>query len=80
MTRKATVSERREKMRRLLEDVPGAATRPRGRPRGRTAKATGSRACHDCGAPTTDYRCRACRAAWRIRHGVAVCTQDEEIL
>ncbi len=28
------------------------------------------RACHDCGAPTFDYRCPACLTAWRIRHGV----------
>lgn len=32
---------------------------------------TASRACHDCGRRTTDYRCPACRAAFRKRHGVA---------
>ena len=33
------------------------------------------RACHDCGVPTPDYRCRACRAAWRARHDICA---DEE--
>lgn len=33
---------------------------------------TASRACHDCGRPTTDYRCPACRAAFLARHGVSV--------
>jgi len=28
------------------------------------------RRCHDCGRPTTDYRCPACLAAWRRRNGV----------
>ena len=36
-----------------------------------TKSETASRACHDCGRPTTDYRCPACRAAFRQRHGVA---------
>lgn len=40
---------------------------------------TVSRACHDCGRPTTDYRCPACLAAFRQRHGVAAdagCGED----
>ena len=32
---------------------------------------TASCACHDCGRPTTDYRCPACRAAFRKRHKVS---------
>lgn len=39
---------------------------------------TASRACHDCGKPTTDYRCPACQKAFRQRHGVAAdasCTE-----
>lgn len=28
------------------------------------------RKCHDCGAPTADYRCEACQKAWRKRHHV----------
>lgn len=28
------------------------------------------RKCHDCGKPTTDYRCSSCRDKWRKRHGV----------
>jgi len=28
------------------------------------------RKCHDCGCPTTDYRCASCRATWRCKHGV----------
>ena len=28
------------------------------------------RACHDCGCPTSDYRCPACLRAWRIKNGV----------
>lgn len=31
----------------------------------------GGRRCHDCGRETWDYRCPACRAAFRRRHGVA---------
>lgn len=27
--------------------------------------------CHDCGAPTWDYRCAACREKWRLKHGIA---------
>ena len=29
------------------------------------------RKCHDCGRPTTDFRCPACKAAWRVKHGLA---------
>ena len=36
-----------------------------------TKSETASRACHDCGRPTTDYRCPACRAAFRQRHGAS---------
>ena len=32
------------------------------------------RACHDCGRPTTDYRCPACREKFPQRHGVAADT------
>lgn len=32
---------------------------------------TASRACHDCGRPTTDYRCPACREKFRQRYGVS---------
>ena len=28
------------------------------------------RACHDCGCPTSDYRCPACLRKWRIKNGV----------
>lgn len=30
------------------------------------------RKCHDCGRPTSDYRCPACLRAWRQKHGVPV--------
>ena len=30
----------------------------------------GKRRCHDCGKPTTDYRCPACLKAWRLKNGV----------
>lgn len=30
----------------------------------------GARRCHDCGAPTFDYRCPACRKKWQLKHGV----------
>jgi len=30
----------------------------------------GLRKCHDCGRPTPDYRCPACRKKWQIKHGV----------
>lgn len=29
------------------------------------------RSCHDCGTPTSDYRCPACLRKWRLKHGVA---------
>lgn len=29
-----------------------------------------TRRCHDCGAPTDNYRCEACLAKWRAKHGV----------
>ena len=29
------------------------------------------RSCHDCGCPTSDYRCPACLRAWRQKHGVS---------
>ena len=31
---------------------------------------TECRPCHDCGQPVADYRCSACTAAWRKKHGV----------
>ena len=37
------------------------------------------RKCHDCGKPTTDYRCPACLAAWRRRNGVSSRGEDEDI-
>ena len=29
------------------------------------------RKCHDCGRPTVDFRCPSCRAAWRVKNGLA---------
>ena len=29
------------------------------------------RKCHDCGRPTTDFRCPSCRAKFRAKHGLA---------
>lgn len=29
-----------------------------------------TRKCHDCGEPTTDYRCAPCRATWRVKNHV----------
>ncbi len=29
-----------------------------------------SRKCHDCGRPTNDYRCAACRRKWRVKNKV----------
>lgn len=28
------------------------------------------RKCHDCGAPTWDYRCADCQKIWKTRHGI----------
>ena len=36
------------------------------------------RRCHDCGKPTTDYRCPSCLAAWRRRNGVPAAGGEEE--
>lgn len=30
------------------------------------------RKCHDCGRPTSDYRCQECWKKWRRKHGVSV--------
>ena len=30
-----------------------------------------SRCCHDCGAPTNDYRCDKCRTRFRVMHRVS---------
>ena len=40
--------------------------------------APGQRRCHDCGRPTSDYRCCACQARWRRRHGVSDGQRDGE--
>ena len=37
------------------------------------------RRCHDCGKPTTDYRCPKCRARWRERNGVVPSAQEDDI-
>ena len=29
-----------------------------------------TRACHDCGRKTTDYRCSSCLAKWRAEHKI----------
>ena len=36
-----------------------------------TKSETASRACHDCGRPTTDYRCPVCQKKFRQRHNVS---------
>ena len=36
------------------------------------------RRCHDCGKPTTDYRCPKCLVRWRMKNGVPACGGDEE--
>ena len=36
------------------------------------------RKCHDCGRPTTDYRCPKCLAAFRARNGISVYGKDED--
>ena len=35
-----------------------------------TPKEQPQRFCHDCGKPTSDYRCPKCRAKWKKKHGV----------
>lgn len=30
------------------------------------------RKCHDCGAPTVDYRCTSCRKKWLKQHSVSI--------
>lgn len=37
----------------------------------RQAPPSSLRHCHDCGRPTTDYRCRECLGKWREKHGVS---------
>jgi hypothetical protein len=36
-----------------------------------------TRKCHDCGRPTTDYRCPPCLRAWRLKHGVRAAALEE---
>ena len=49
--------------------------------RQRLAKSeTASRACHDCGRPTTDYRCPVCQKKFLQRHGVITSTDCGEWL
>lgn len=38
---------------------------------------SGSRRCHDCGKPTTDYRCPQCLAKWRHKNGVRDASEEE---
>lgn len=33
---------------------------------------TCKRKCHDCGKPTTNYRCPLCLAKWKRKHGVSI--------
>lgn len=37
-----------------------------------------NRKCHDCGAPTSDYRCDKCKARWRAKNGVPMDGQGYE--
>ena len=36
---------------------------------------TPNRKCHDCGAPTWDYRCPVCQDAWKLKHGLPIHAQ-----
>jgi len=36
------------------------------------------RRCHDCGKPTTNYRCPKCLSAWRRKHGISENIREEE--
>ena len=40
---------------------------------------SGKRVCHDCGKPTTNYRCDECWAKLRRRNGLAIADTDEEM-
>lgn len=48
-----------------------AAREMRKNKRGLPPEVYAPRACHDCGRPTYNYRCEACLARWRQRHGVS---------
>lgn len=48
--------------------------------RRRKPDAVAVRACHDCGRPTTDYRCPVCQKKFRQRHGVITSTDCGEWL
>lgn len=37
-----------------------------------------TRKCHDCGAPTSNYRCAECQARWRAKYAVAGAGDVEE--
>ena len=38
----------------------------------------GMRRCHDCGKPTTNYRCPKCLSVWRRKYGISENIRDEE--
>lgn len=58
-------------MRRRLKNRQAAKERKeQGQPAPPKPTAIQRRKCHDCGCPTSDYRCPACLRAWRIKNGV----------
>lgn len=36
-----------------------------------------TRHCHDCGTPTSNYRCDACWRKWKIKYGIPFENQQE---
>ena len=36
------------------------------------------RKCHDCGRPTTNYRCDKCLTKWKIKNGVKIYTKEDK--
>ena len=59
-------------MRRRLKNRQAAKERKlQGKPAPLKPYTIQRRKCHDCGTPTSDYRCPACLRKWRLKHGVA---------
>ena len=68
-------------MRYHRQDFQGLPER-RGGARGRAAMMEGRaymRRCHDCGRPTTDYRCPACWAKLRRKGGYNLCDTVQDV-
>lgn len=63
----------------MLAPVPKTSAKKKpGRKRKDSGEMGGTRRCHSCGRPTSNYRCPECLKKWRKKHGVEACDIDGE--